>query len=165
MDSSLADTDSVPCDRIIQGCESIFKCIFDDGRLPLFASEVIDNGVGQGYTAYDNDAPIFRGKLRVFDAVDEEIDLLNGGPLGYGWFTNKPPSFVEPPPDVVTNYTDQKWTMRQRCEGDLAFYQTVTGTGGKHDEESLGQSVKRFAPLDPWEFYGLGNWYSPSKCK
>ncbi|KAI1308102.1 hypothetical protein F5Y03DRAFT_393705 [Xylaria venustula] len=158
MDNGLTPGENLAFDGVIQGCLSFFRCIFFDGRPHLFALQVLDNGHRKGYTAYNNGIAVFRGPLRVFDAVDGEIDLLSGGPLGYGWFTNRPPNFIEPADRLVSHYKKEKTLFRRECKGDIAFYESVTLVGGSYDQQSLGQSIQRYAPRDPEDFYGLANW-------
>ncbi|KAI0437422.1 hypothetical protein F4803DRAFT_556017 [Xylaria telfairii] len=117
------------------------------------ADAVIDNGMQQGYSVYYLNDLIGRGKLIVYDEIDKETDILDGGPLSYGWVTNFPENYIQAPDHILARYQ----------EGKMAFRKDFTTWSFAKDENtegsiasSFGQSVYKLAASDPLTEYGLG---------
>ncbi|KAI1426482.1 hypothetical protein F5Y12DRAFT_713212 [Xylaria sp. FL1777] len=146
---------TIPRDVLITGHEDPVFRFYHDGFWHT-ANKVIDNGVNKGYSAYHNTVLLGQGKLVVWDAVDHEMDVLNGGPLGRGWFTHRRlDALVEIPSDIITNYRKLKAAFRHEYGADSTRWPSVTCRGGQYDHDSIGKRIYALAPIDPCLTYGL----------
>ncbi|KAI1346796.1 hypothetical protein F5Y01DRAFT_296929 [Xylaria sp. FL0043] len=147
--------DQVPSDVIIQGyVGGLFK--FYHAGSWYIADTVIDNGINHGYSAWSRGVLVARGKLAVYDGIDQEMDILNGGALGAGWFTHIPATWKSPPDSELQNYRRIKEAFRKEYPTDLGIWECFTFRGGKYNETSRGSSVHALAVEDPHLMYGLG---------
>lgn len=117
------------------------------------ADAVIDNGMQQGYSVYCLNTFVGCGKLIVYDEIDKETDILDGGPLSYGWVTNFPADYIQAPDHILARYQ----------EGKIAFRKDFTTWPFSKDDNtegsivsSVGQSIYKLAASDPLTAYGLG---------
>ncbi|KAI1754068.1 hypothetical protein F4782DRAFT_545421 [Xylaria castorea] len=112
------------------------------------ADLVIDNGMQRGYSAYHFNALVGCGKLIVYDEIDKETDILDGGYVPYGWVTNFPEDYVLPSDDFLARYQDSKSAFRK----DFTTWPLLKDA----DAGEVGQSVYKLAASDPLAHYGLG---------
>ncbi|KAI0426787.1 hypothetical protein F5Y09DRAFT_350902 [Xylaria sp. FL1042] len=120
------------------------------------ADAIIDNGINEGYSVWSRGVLVARGKLVVYDGIDRETDVLNGGPLGAGWFTHIPTTWKAPPEPELKNYKQTKEAFRREYPASLGISAHFTLRGGAYDEASCGRSVYALAVEDPHTMYGLG---------
>ncbi|KAI0905364.1 hypothetical protein F4824DRAFT_500518 [Ustulina deusta] len=152
----------IPSNLIFQGHQFDLFRFYDSGRWWL-ADTLIDNGENQGYSAYIQGVLIGHGHLLVFDSIDKEVDLLKGGPLGFGWSTHFPPDYEYPPAYAITHYRITKQALRREFRNDMEGVSQFTGRGGVYAEHSRGQNIHHLAPSKPLTFYGLGEREESSK--
>ncbi|KAI0404394.1 hypothetical protein F4802DRAFT_615522 [Xylaria palmicola] len=117
-------------------------------------NKVIDNGPQRLYSAYYGDYYIGDGLLVVWDEIDKEYDLLEGGAIPDGWVTNFPRLYATPP----KSYIDEYWRRKYQFRG------TFLDLVGPHNPESeaftrstTGQEIYRLAVLNPQEAFGSVN--------
>ncbi|KAI0521327.1 hypothetical protein F5B22DRAFT_596547 [Xylaria bambusicola] len=117
---------------------------------------LIDNGQNNGYTGLNGGYIVARGRLLLWDAIDGEMIILNGGPIGLQWYTHFPADFIWPPQHVIDRYKVIKATVRKDILGNESFHKEYTRTRDIDHRQSLGKPVYCRAPSDPFTFFGLG---------
>ncbi|KAI1158860.1 hypothetical protein F5B18DRAFT_656229 [Nemania serpens] len=132
--------------------QTTFEYFLTDSWKPI--DYVIDNGVGNGYSAYRLGQLVGHGRLAVYDEIDKEMDILTGGPLAFGWVTHFPVGHSRPPPRLLVEYQQRKRAFRR-------YFETLPQMPGlslnSFLASSVGQTVYRVAIRNPTTFYGLGN--------
>ncbi|GAW25099.1 hypothetical protein SAMD00023353_0104050 [Rosellinia necatrix] len=116
------------------------------------ADMIIDNGLRNGYTIYRQGAIIGCGNLLVFDEIDQESEILDGGPLPPGWVTNFPIGFISPPLHVKRRYQTRKRLFR----ADFITWPLIVCPEAENViASSVGRRVYKLAAIDPSGRYGL----------
>ncbi|KAJ2994879.1 hypothetical protein NUW58_g1427 [Xylaria curta] len=116
------------------------------------ANTIVDNGMQRGYSIYFLNDLVGYGKLAVYDEIDKELDVLDGGPLSPGWVTNFSEDYSPPPSDVIKGYQQRKEEFRK----DFTTWELPTPSD-VHEQtaSSEGQIIYRLAVGNPVTEYGL----------
>ncbi|KAI1122447.1 hypothetical protein F5Y10DRAFT_271073 [Nemania abortiva] len=113
---------------------------------------IVDNGMNQGYSIYRQNNYVGVGSLVVYDEIDNETDILHGGPVAYGWVTNFPDDYVAASDDTIAHYRACKLAFRKY----FVNLPLMTATNVEDVlAASVGRRIYKLAKRDPTDHYGL----------